>query len=130
MALVSDIVGRALRLLRVINPTQPVKPTDFTTARDALNAMLTRWEASGVALGWSNVTAPDDVMPTPAEAEEAIVYNLALRLRPEYSATLEPDVVAMAREGWATLVRDQQIATPLERANCGWGYDTYTDSYV
>jgi len=55
--------------------------------------MCNRWEANGLALGWVNVTAPDGTMPSPTEAEEAIAYNLALRLAPEYGVQPRQDVV-------------------------------------
>lgn len=129
MATVSDIVGRSLRILRVINPTQPIKPADMSTAIDALNAMVRRWEANTLSLGWSDVSNPSDALPVPDEALEAIAYNLAMRLRPEYGASLEPDVIDMARMGLAALRRDQQLSTPIERDTRGGYYEIRTDSY-
>lgn len=128
MATVLDVVSRALRILRVVNPNQPIKPADMATGIGALNAMVRRWEANTLALGWSNVSAPDHTLPAPDEAIEAIVYNLALKLRAEYGADLEPDVIEMARVGLAELLRDQVIATPLERDARGLHYNVYTDS--
>ncbi len=130
MATVTEIVGRSLRILRVIDPNQPIKPSDMATAIAALNAMLRRWEATGLALGWSPVSNPADTLPAPDEAHEAIAYNLALRLRPEYGSNLEPDVVQMAADFLNDLMRDQFVATPIEREDRFFGYDTRTDSYV
>ena len=130
MSTVEKTVARTLRILRVIDARQPVKPGDMSTAIDALNGMMTRWEANTLSLGWSNVTNPSDEMPVPEVALDAIAYNLAMRLRPEYGTTLDPDTIEMARRGLADLQRDQKRATPLERGRGGGVYDTYTDSHI
>lgn len=130
MSTVEKTVSRALRILRVIDARQPVKPADMSTAIDALNGMMTRWEANTLSLGWSNVENPSDEMPAPAEALDAIAYNLAVRLRPEYGTTLDPDTIDMARRGLADLQRDQKRATPLERGRGFGSYNTETDSYI
>jgi hypothetical protein len=129
MATVYDIVGRALRLLRVANPNQPLKPADVATGIEALNAMMVRWEANTLSLGWSAVLSPDDTLPAPDEAHEAIVYNLAVKLRPEYGTSLDADVIAAARQGYADLLRDQILATPLKPDRSGGHYNIYTDDY-
>ena len=130
MSTVEKTVSRALRILRVIDARQPVKPADMSTAIDALNGMMTRWEANTLSLGWSNVENPSDEMPVPAEALDAIAYNLAVRLRPEYGTTLDPDTIDMARRGLADLQRDQKRATPLERGRGFGSSNTETDSYI
>ena len=130
MSTVEKTVARTLRILRVIDARQPVKPADMSTAIDALNGMMTRWEANTLSLGWSSVENPSDEMPVPDEALDAIAYNLAVRLRPEYGTTLDPDTIDMARRGLSDLQRDQKRATPLERGR-GFGfYNTETDSYI
>lgn len=124
---VTELVARALRLLRVIDPNQAVKPHDMATALVALNAMARRWEANGVALGWTPVSNPSDTVPVPPEAEEAIAYGLAMTLRPEYGVPIEPDVVAVARQSYTLLQRDQIVANPIAWDCGGYGYNTYTD---
>ncbi|QWN20897.1 hypothetical protein DGM98_12850 [Xanthomonas citri] len=94
--------------------------------------MMRRWEANGLALGWQPVETLAETLPAPAEAEQAIAYNLALILRPEYGANLEPDVVQTANEGLAELRRDMLVANPLvlrqRLPGCG-RYNIYTDEY-
>ena len=130
MATVLDIVSRSLRILRIIDPNQSVKATDLATAIVALNGMMRRWEANGMALGWSTVEAGTDPLPAPDEAHDAIAYNLAIRLRSEYGTALEPDVVALAQEGLSALRRDRAVEMPLEWERGGTYYDIRTDSYV
>jgi hypothetical protein len=133
MAKVQQIIGRALRLLRTTDADEPIEAIDFSTGIDALNAMMRRWEANGMPLGWQPVDNPADTMPSPDEAEEAIVYNLATRLRSEYGGTLDGDVIQMANDSLAILRRDVLASGPLV-AETGlprrYGrYNAYTDTY-
>lgn len=132
MTTAANIVARALRLLRVLDPNEATEAEDFETARVAMNSMLRRWEANGLALGWQDIENPADEMPIPAEAEQAVTFNLALTLRPEYGVSLDPDVVAMAQEGLSELRRDVLVANPLvlrpRLPRCG-RYNIHTDGY-
>ena len=109
-----ELIGRSLRVLRVIDPFEPVDPVLFENAVTALNGMLTRWEANGVSLGWQNVSQPDDVLPLPPEAEEAVMFNLAVTLRPEFGATMDQDTLGMAKNGLNALRRENEVATPIQ----------------
>lgn len=113
MTTVAKLVARSLRLIQVIDAVQPVKPQDMASAIDALNAMVRRWEADGLALGWSPVASPSDDVPIPDEAEEAVAYNLAIRLAPEFG--VEPSLVVggSALTFLSDLWRDQVVATPI-----------------
>ncbi|NJB80295.1 packaged DNA stabilization gp4 family protein [Xanthomonas arboricola] len=132
MTTVAQIVARSLRLLRVVDSNEAPEAEDFETARIALNGMMQRWEANGLALGWQSVQTPAEVLPAPPEAEQAIAYNLALMLRPEYGASLEADVIQTANDGLAELRRDMLVANPLvlrqRLPRCG-RYNIYTDEY-
>lgn len=130
MATVMEVVSRTLRILRVLPANSAPRPADMSDAIKALNAMMRRWEANGLGLGWSDVSNPSDDMPIPPEAEEAVAYNLALRLRGEYGVVLDRDTIALAQEGLSALRRDRKVANPLEWERTGWRYDTWTDSYL
>lgn len=110
---VAVIVKDALVLIQAQNPRQPVSAQDMTDGIRALNRMVQRWEADGTSLGWSPVSNPGDVLPAPDEAEEAIVYNLAIRLAPQFGATVMPEVAGPAMSFYADLLRDQAVATPM-----------------
>jgi len=132
MTTAANIVSRALRLLRVLDPNEAPEAEDFETARVALNSMVRRWEANGLALGWQDIESPSDEMPIPAEAEQAVAFNLALILRAEYGVSLDPDTVQFAQEGLSDLRRDVLVANPLvlrQRLPRCSRFNIYTDSY-
>jgi len=103
MTKVSEVVRDALLVMRVIDASGAPDADEARDAVNALNRMMRTWEAEGLALGWSDVEGVDDDLPAPAEAEEAIVYGLALRLRPIFGRALEPDVIAMAESSLSAL---------------------------
>lgn len=113
MAKVGAVVSRALRLLRVIDQEEGPQPHQYSTAIEALNAMCARWEADGIAIGWVAVSNPDEELPAPDEALEAVAFNLAVKLRPEYGANLDPDVLDSARMTYADVLRDFAVAFPI-----------------
>lgn len=106
MTTVAKLVRNALMRIRVIDAVQPVKPEDMSDAIEALNAMMARWEADGIALGWSPVSNPSDDVPIPDEAIEPVWYNLALRMRANYGGDIEADVAALAEDGLRRLQAD------------------------
>jgi hypothetical protein len=116
MTQVSSIVRDALLHLRVQDAAEAVDAQAMQDAIRALNGMMQRWEADGVSVGWTDVSAPDDTLPAPAEAEEAISYNLAVRLRARYGVAIDPDVIQMATDGLAAL-RADVVANSFNRLN-------------
>lgn len=113
MAQVESVIARALRLIQVINPRQPVHAADMQTAIGVLNGMMARWESNGLALGWSPVENPSDELPVPPDAEMPVAYNLAMLLAPEYGTDPIRTVVMYAQEGYSALLREQMVATPI-----------------
>lgn len=134
MATVSKIISRSLRLLKVLDANEAASSEDAKTAIEALNAMCTRWEANGLAIGWQRVDTPDDTMPSPDEAEEAIVFNLAVRLAGEYQPPAGFQATAEgARLFLMELRRDRYASSPLTLKTdlpVSLGkYDIYTDTF-
>lgn len=127
---VGATVARALRML----VTAGRSPDSYRLpgAIKALNDMLRRWEANGLALGWSDVEELSDPLPAPPEAAEAIAYSLAVSLAPEYEVPVSQDIARGAAEGISALRRDMLVANPLvlrqRLPRCG-RYNIYTDEY-
>jgi hypothetical protein len=103
MTQVAQIVRDALGHLRVQDANQPVKAIDARDAITALNQMMREWEAEPRMLGWQDVSSMEEDMPTPPEADGAIGFNLAVRMRARYGKALEMDVFQQATDGKALL---------------------------
>ena len=117
MASVLSILGRSLRLIGAVDASESLSAEDSTTALVAMNAMCLRWEANGMALGWTAATLTGN-MPSPDEAEECIVYNLATRLAPEYGLPQAfGHIVEEARRSLMELRRDRFTEMPLTLSN-------------
>lgn len=131
MALVSAIVNGAYEVLKVVDAAAVPNSSEEQTAVRVLNAMCARWEASGLALGWAPVSAPDDELPAPDEAHEALIYQLALRLNGRFGSPMSDDDKRLARNFYDDLLRDRAVEMPVKQKSrlCGVGrYNTYTDS--
>lgn len=115
MATVSSVCSRALRLLGVQDAGEAIQASEFENASDALNAMLRRWEASGISMGWQPSDSPSDVLQVPDEALEAVVYQLAMRLAPEYEVQASQAIASAASGFLDQLRRDVAVANPIRR---------------
>lgn len=126
MAKVGAIIARSLRILRVVDPDEDPTPRQYETAIEALNSMLSRWEADRLSVGWVPVANPAEDVPAADECHDAIVYGLAVKLRSEYGANLDPDVIEMAQTTYADVLRDFAVAYPIKsqarvpRPNAEW----------
>lgn len=133
MTKVAEIVGGALSLLRITDPSEAPEAEDMATGISALNMMMARWEASGYTVGWSPVANPDDVLTSAPEADEAVMYNLAVKLRPRYGQNADPDVFDQARRLKSDVLADVFSANPMEmpRGLPGWRtrYNIRSDGY-
>lgn len=130
MSTVAALVRDALQHLRVLDADEAPEGADMADAIRALNLMMRRWEANGLALGWADVSTPAETLPAPPEAEEAMGYNLAVKLRARYGVSIDPDVIQLATDGLAVLRRDRMVASPLTFDRSGSYYDVYTDSNI
>ncbi len=114
MSKVVEIVRDALGHLRIVDADAPPDPRDLADGIRALNLMMRAWEAQNLPVGWVDVAGPDEEMPTDPAFDEAIGYNLAVKLRARYGATLDADVVQLATDGKA-LVSAMCTATDFAR---------------
>lgn len=124
MSTVADIIRDALRHLRVQDPRQPLKAEHARDGIRMLNLLLARWEADGLAVGWSGVSAATDTLPLPPEAELGVGYNLAVILQPGFGVQLDKAVADGADLYLRSLARDVLRVNPIrhgERLPAGEG---------
>ena len=99
-----DIIKRALRLCRVVDAYTAVDPNDAADALETLNAMLAEWHEAEIGLPDYSFSELTDELASDGADREAIAYQLAARLAPEYGAAL-PAMVAAVAEGTMARLR-------------------------
>lgn len=117
MSTVNAIIKDALAELRVVDIGETVTGEMAESAMRALNRMMRRWEADGLALGWNDVTLLTEDAPIPPEAEQAVIDNLATMLRPQFTSTPDGGLVARAIALKEKLLADRLIVAPLQQAS-------------
>jgi hypothetical protein len=128
-----DIIGSALRKISAVDPNEPLDAGDIESCLSALNRLAMRWESKTITLGWSPITDPYATIPVPIESEDALVYNLAIMIAPEYGAAVSRAVLAMASESlndlknYLSTVRDLKVVTDMPSSG-GRRWNMYTDS--
>lgn len=81
--------GLILRALRIISTHGPLPDSvGFPAALVTLNAMLAEWHVAGIGLPDYSVTGLSDTLASDAADTEAVAYQLAIRLAPEYGSQL------------------------------------------
>ncbi len=117
MSTVHQILADALAELRIVDVAETMTGDMAESAIRALNRMMRRWEADGIALGWNDVALLSEDAPIPPEAEQAVIDNLAMMLRPQFTSTPDGGLVARAIALKEKLIADQTILAPLRQAS-------------
>ena len=99
----AKIIRRALLLIDVADAAEALEAGEFADSLDVLNAMLAEWHEAGIGLQDYAITSLTDSLATDLADVEAIAYQLALRLAPEYGAVPSPAVVDMAHSLFARM---------------------------
>jgi hypothetical protein len=108
-----------------VAPTSP----EAIDGMKAFNAMVHGWKGQGVDVGHIDQTLNDNLALAP-EHHEGATALLAIRLAPDYSATVTPAVATIASNGWSALqakyiindpCKDMIVDTGLRRLG-GYGY--------
>lgn len=91
-----SIIKRALRLARVIDAHTAMDANDAADALETLNAMLAEWHEAEIGLPDYSFSSLTDELASDAADREAIAYQLAARLAPEYGVSLSQETAAVA----------------------------------
>lgn len=93
----SRLIRRAMRLIGVLDSDQAMTATEAQDALDTLNGMLAEWHEAGMGLPEYQLPALTDTLSTDAADSDAISYQLAIRIAPEYGVQMTPEAIAEAR---------------------------------
>lgn len=96
MATAQTIINRALRLCKVLDAASAASADDTADALETLNAMLAEWHEAEIGLPDYALADNTTELASDAGDREAIAYQLAIRIAPEYGANLAVEVLGMA----------------------------------
>lgn len=103
MATAFSIINRALRLCKVLDADTPASANDAQDALETLNAMLAEWHQAEIGLPDYQFDSLTDDLASDAADREAIAYQLAIRVAPEYGLPLDPALLAVAAQSMQRL---------------------------
>ena len=111
MATAAKVVERALARILVRQTEAPLEASEIDDSIDMLNDMMTAWDGSGLALGYTIVTSPSDEVTVPDGALMAIKSNLAIQMADEFGWTVTIQLATSARDSFADLLT-QELTPP------------------
>lgn len=96
----SDILRRAMRLIGILDAAEAVEAEDSADALDTLNALFAEWRGSGIPVPDYLVEIPATELTLDLADREAVAYQLAMRISPEYGASMSSEARASMEESW------------------------------
>lgn len=125
----NDIIGRALRLIRVLGVDDTASTSELADGLAALQTMLLSWAAM------PHMTDDDHALPTFADGSspvtvddrlvEALETNLALQIAPEYGAEVSAYVMVRARASLRNWRRQIVVVPELQNQLARMGDETF-----
>jgi hypothetical protein len=97
------IINDALLELTVQEGEQAIESFEFQRGVRYLNRMMAEFYADGIDLGYTTVSAPNDIITIPAGGMSALVSNLAIRLSSALDIAITPALQDTAMRGMKTL---------------------------
>lgn len=99
----SQIIRRALRILTVLDSQTAMDANDAQDALETLNAVLAEWHEANIGLPDYTLSNLTDELASDAADREALSYELAARLAPEYGRSLPPEAAAIGMAAMSRL---------------------------
>ena len=96
MATAHQLINRALRLCGVMDVSDAAAGSDAQDALDTLNALLAEWHEAGIGLPDYTIATLDAELASDDADRDAIAYQLAIRVAPEYGKELPPSILGQA----------------------------------
>ncbi len=124
-----QVVTRAFKKLGISNEFD-VSPDELTGAVEELNSLMATWSGRNLRVGYSPGTGLDDETGIVDVADDAVAFNLAIRLAPDVGKVPHPDLKVDARRAYLALltqrVRLMPVQLPAEMP-AGAGNRRYSD---
>ena len=94
-----DIIKSALQEILVQASEAELEPDETQDALTYMNRFMDQIAAQGTALGYTQVTSPSDPITIPEGAINGLVFELAIRLAPQFGKAVSIDLRQNAKDG-------------------------------
>lgn len=103
MATVAQVANAALKRILVQAADAPLEADEYQDFIFALNNFMLDLDASGITLGYTEVSDLGDEVTVPTGALRGIIANMAIEVAPDYNGTVSPALANAAAEGMQTM---------------------------
>ena len=110
----ATVISDALQELLVQASEQPIQSNEASDSIRYLNRMMAGWSSKGIDLGFTPIVSLGDAMTVPDGALEGIVFNLAIKIAPQYDVPVTIDLRIAAKDAYQTILRIARIR-PLSK---------------
>jgi hypothetical protein len=126
-----DVIKRMFRILGVIASGEAGDANEFDDALSVLNSLLAEWRGKNINLPDYTIEALTTEVNLPLSDKEAVAYQLAKRMAPEFGVSLGPEALEAAADSWQALQHRYFVAghtdfSELPNAAGGYWYDIRT----
>lgn len=108
-----SVIKSALQEILVQASEAPLEPDETIDALLYMNRFMAAQAANGIALGYTEVDDTSDVITIPGGAIEGLVFNLAMKLAPQFGKVVDVTLARNAKDALATM---RNIAVKVGRA--------------
>ena len=102
MARAIDVINRACRIIGVAQSGEVLQSDIASDALSVFNSLLAEWYGN-IAIPEYSVTGLTTTLTIDDGDKEALAYQLAIRLAPEFGETITPEILNIAQESMGRL---------------------------
>lgn len=103
MATAEQAVKAILQKILVQASEAPIEASEAQDVIFTMNNYMLDLDASGVALGYTEVTNLGDTITIPTGALRGLIYNVAIEVAPEFNGTVTATLAKIAAESLQTM---------------------------
>ena len=103
MATVAQVAKASLQRILVQASEAPLQPDEYSDFIFAMNNYMNDLDASGIQLGYTEVSALGDDVTIPTGALRGLIANMAIEVAPDYNGIISQGLVKAARDGFNTM---------------------------
>jgi hypothetical protein len=103
MATVAQVAKASLQRILVQASEAPLQPDEYSDFIFAMNNYMNDLDASGIQLGYTEVSDLGDDVTIPTGALRGLIANMAIEVAPDYNGIISQGLVKAARDGFNTM---------------------------